>query len=237
MVLLLAVLPAGCSGGGEAGGTEGAGDTGDGGVPGVADGVGGAGGADGADSVDEGGDPAEAADPENGSGGYGPGGADTLAGATDELLQRAIDEAGAALAGAEGLPQIVMEPVTFENAPVMLGLIPDDFVEYVEDASVAQSLTSPPAFRVALIKSQDAQSALIVNEQIKNNFDSGQWVSIMPERSLTVVSGSWVFLAVGLAAQTEALADAFASLAGGNVSPPEIFYTGETGGDISEPVV
>jgi len=115
----------------------------------------------------------------------------------------------------------------------MLGLIPDDFVEYVEDASVAQSLISPPAFRVALIKGKDAQSALIVNEQIKNNFDSGQWISILPERSLTVVSGSWVFLAVGLAAQTEALADAFTSIAGGNASAPEIFYEGETGGDIA----
>jgi len=157
---------------------------------------------------------------------------DTLSGATDKLLQRVVDEAKTNLSGSDAMPPAAMESITSENAPVLLGLIPDDFVSFVEEATVVQSMTNPPAFQVALVKCNDSDSASIINDQIKNGFDSGKWVSFYPEQSLTVVSGSYVLLAVGTEKQTAALAEAFISIAGDNASAPNIFYEGETGGEI-----
>jgi len=220
VLFLIAMLTAGCSVG-----LIGSGDSGD------ANGSGGTVGSGGSDII---------SDSDNGvANGGQPGAADTLTGATDKILESVVDEAKAALSGADEaaatlsgadeLPPTVMEPITLENAPVMLGLIPDDFVEFVEEATVVQSMLDPHAFQAALVKCKDAESAQIINEQIKSGFDSGKWISILPEQSLTVVSGSYILLAVGNIAQTEALAEAFRALAGANVSEPEIFYDGETG--------
>jgi len=158
------------------------------------------------------------------------GSADTLTGATDGILSQVIDAAGATLTGNDALPGLLTDPITIDNAPGMLGLIPDDFTEYVTEATVAQGAINTFAFQVALVKCNDAESAQTVNEQIKTGFDSGKWICVFPEQSLTVVSGSYVLLAVGTKAQTDALASAFASAAGSSASAPEIFYTGETGG-------
>jgi len=152
--------------------------------------------------------------------------------ATDKLLYRVIDMAGETLNGANALPETVMEPVTVESAPAMLGLLKDDFVAFAEDATVVQSRLNVHAFQAAIVKSKDKESALIINEQIISNFDSGKWIEVFPEQSLTILSGSYVFLAVGTKEQTKALADAFKSLSGASTNVPTIFYEGETGGDI-----
>jgi len=160
----------------------------------------------------------------------GSGSADTLTGTTDGILSQVIDAAGATLTGNDALPGLLTDPITIDNAPGMLGLVPDDFTEYVDEATVAQGAINTFAFQVALVKCKDLDSAQTVNEQIKTGFDSGKWICVFPEQSLTVVSGSYVLLAVGTTAQTNALASAFASAAGSNASAPDIFYTGETGG-------
>jgi len=207
---LFVALLVGCSGG--SGGMDDSGDV------------------DGSGSVDSSEAADGALDPGSGADNSGqPGDRNTLTGATDIILQRIVDEANAALDEADALPTTFMETITPENAPVMLGLIPDDFVEFAEEAAVIQSLPDPHAFQVALVNCKDIPSAQIVNEQIKNSFDSGKWISVFPEQSLTILSGSYVLLAVGNTAQTAAFAEAFKTFAGANVSAPEIFYEGETG--------
>ncbi len=47
----------------------------------------------------------------------------------------------------------------------------------------------------------------VINEMIINGYDSGKWICVMPEQSLTSVSGSYVLLAVGSKAQTDAIAE------------------------------
>ena len=161
---------------------------------------------------------------ENPGGGNG-GAADTLKGTTAEILQQILDGA----AGGQ-LPASFSDPVTAENAPAMLGLLPDDFVSFAEEATGAIGALITDAFQAALIKCNNADDALIVSAIIQSGFDSGKWIEVFPERSLTMVSGSYVLLAVGSRTETEALAEAFKAVAGGNVSDPVVFYEGETGG-------
>ena len=152
-----------------------------------------------------------------------------LEGTTDAILQQVLDETAAALGEVDAMPSTLIDPITTENAPGILGLIPDDFTGYVDEATVALGALNVNAFQVAVVKCIDADSTQTINEQIKSGFDSAKWICVFPEQSLTVVSGSYVLLAVGSKAQTEALAEAFSTIAV-KASAPEIFYEGETGG-------
>ena len=156
--------------------------------------------------------------------------ADEINESTDRIMQRVVEIAMMEL-GTDELPPLVMDPIMVDNAPFMLGLLQDDFVAYVIEATVVQSQLGMHAFQVSLVRCKDKESAGIVNDQIVNNFDSGKWIEVMPEQSLTVVSGSYVFLAVGTKVQTEVFVSAFKTATDATVSAPNIFYKGETGGE------
>jgi hypothetical protein len=174
------------------------------------------------------------ADPVTGNGDSGETSADTLTEATADLLSRILEDSGATLGEANPVPQTFEDPVTAENAPGMLGILSDDFVGYVTEATVASAAISTFAFEVALVKCGDAESAKMVDTLIKDGFDSGKWICVMPEQSLTSVSGSYILLAVGWKEQTVAIAEAFKAMASGNATAPEVFYEGETGGESGE---
>ena len=187
--------------------------------------AGGPGGADtngGSDGLlDPGNGPQESAQPDY---------ADEINESTDRIMQRVVDIAMMEL-GTDELPPLVMDPITVDNAPYMLGLLKDDFVAYALEATVVQSQLSAHAFQIALVRCKDIESAKIIVDQIVSNFDSGKWLEVMPEQSLTVVSGSYVLLAVGTKVQTEAFVSAFKAATDATVNAPNVFYKGETGGE------
>jgi len=159
-------------------------------------------------------------------------GADTLSGAAADILQEVMDAAGKALGEADAMPATLTDPITAENAPGMIGLTPDDFVSFVEDAAGAIGALNVMAFQAVVLKCANLQDAELVNGMILVGYDSGKWICVFPEQSLTMVSGSYLLLAVGRMAETDALAEAFTAAAGGNADGPFVFYTGETGGGI-----
>ncbi|MCL2111096.1 MAG: hypothetical protein FWH32_02360 [Clostridiales bacterium] len=174
-----------------------------------------------------GGEPAEPISAEAEANG---GAAEALSDPTDVVLERIMADADATLGGASAVGQALPDPVTAENAPAMLGIMPDDFVSFVSEATAAQDIEGMDAIQIAVIMCLTPQYVEIVDEMIVNVFDPGKWEQMFPERALTMVSGSYILLAVGSVAETEALADAFSVAAGGSVQEPNIFYTGETGG-------
>jgi len=167
---------------------------------------------------------------QSGGSGGGQAAGDTLKGATADILQDIMDKAGATLGEADAMPGTFTDPITAENAPGMIGLTPDDFVSFVDEATGATGALNVQAFQVAVVKCNEAQEAGIINEMIQASYDSGKWICVFPEQSLTMISGSYLLLAVGRTTETDALAEAFKSAAGGNVQGPYVFYTGETGG-------
>ena len=151
----------------------------------------------------------------------------SLTGTTADILQQILDEAIAAL-GSE-MPATISDPVTSETSPGLLGVLQDDFVSYVDEATVATAAIGTFAFQVAVIKCNSEDDAKTINEQIMKGYDSGKWICVFPEQSSTMVSGSYVFLAVGSVSQVGELSAAFNDLAGVG-SSQDIFYKGETGG-------
>lgn len=125
-----------------------------------------------------------------------------------------------------------IDPVTSENAPGMLGMTPDDFVSFVEEATTAMNILGTIAFQATVVKVKDINDADMVAEMIQTGFDSSKWIETMPGRSLTVTSGQYILLAVGTVDQADALAAAFKDAAGGVASEPVIFYSGEFGIDV-----
>jgi hypothetical protein len=186
------------------------------------------GGNDGGGAAGDSGTGAEATDTGNSNAA-----SDALTGSTADILQQMLNDAGAALGEENQLPEVLTDPVTAENSPGMLGVIADDFVGYVTEATSATAAINTSAFEIALIKCGGAETATTVEDLINSGFDSGKWICVMPEQSLTAVSGSYVLLAVGGKTQTDAIAGAFSAAAGGEASDPRIFYAGETGGDRS----
>ena len=160
-----------------------------------------------------------------------------LTGKTADILQQVLDGAAASIGSENQLPATVNDPVSAENSAGTLGMTPDDFVSLAEEATVASGALSAFAFQVVIIRGKDANAAETVAEMINNRFDSGKWISVFPEQSLTMISGQYVLLAVGTKVQTEAIAAAFKDAAGGVATDPIIFYTGELGGEGgSEPI-
>jgi len=144
-----------------------------------------------------------------------------LTGSTEDILNQILETH-------EDIVYFI-DPVTSENAPSMLGMTPDDFVSMVEEATSAQNILGMIAFQATVVKVKDLNDVEMVAEMIQNGFDSSKWIEVMPEQSLTVISGRYILLAVGTADQTDALASAFKDAAGGVASEPVIFYTGEFG--------
>jgi len=147
---------------------------------------------------------------------------DLYAGTTIELVQKIIAETN-------GLPEVVIDAVTSENAPAMLGLLADDFASFIDNAAAATCESDEIAFQAAVVKCKDAGDAEMIDSLIREGFDPGKWVYVFPDRSLTVVSGPYVMLAVGSEAEADSIAATFKKISGG--SPKiTVFYEGETGG-------
>jgi hypothetical protein len=177
-----------------------------------------------------GGNAAPGGDAGSGDGG-GQGGAESaLSGATEDILAKIIDDATAALGENDAMPMTFIDPVAAENAPGTIGLLQDDFVSYVDEATVATASISTFAFQAAVIKCKSADDAITVSGCIEGGYDSGKWICVFPEQSLVAVSGPYVLLAAGSERQTNELAAAFRKLAGEAASGPNVFYKGETGG-------
>ncbi|MDR0876308.1 MAG: DUF4358 domain-containing protein [Clostridiales Family XIII bacterium] len=143
---------------------------------------------------------------------------DTLSGDTGGIISQLFNDADAEI------PATFQDEVTEESAQGLIGLTADEFKKYVAQASVSTAAINAQAFEVALIKAADAGAAGEVAALVAKGFDSGKWICVFPEQSLTSVSGSYVLLAVGGKEQTDALAAAFKSLAQDNATAPNVFY-------------
>ena len=146
----------------------------------------------------------------------------SFSGTTKELLQNIIEESNA-------LPEVVIESITPENAPAMLGLLADDFVSFIEEASAAAGESDMIAFQAAVILCKDANDADMIDGLIQMGFDPGKWVYVFPDRALTVVSKPYIMLVSGSIKETESLTESFKKAIGGS-SVISVFYRGETGG-------
>jgi hypothetical protein len=142
-----------------------------------------------------------------------------LTGSTEDILMLLLDED----------TTYFIDPITSENAPGMLGVNPDDFVSFIEEATTAMNILGMIAFQVSVVKCKDINDVEIVAEMIQTGFDSSKWIEVMPERSLTTTSGLYILLAVGTEEETDSLVKAFKDAAGGTASEPVVFYTGEFG--------
>ena len=143
-------------------------------------------------------------------------------GTTIELLQSVISEANTGI-------EAVIDYVTPENAPAILGLLADDFASYVAEAAAATSESDGVAFQAAIVLCRYADDAGMINGLIQEGFDPGKWVYVFPDRALTSVAGPYILLAVGNETEADALAAAFKNTIDGTAST-KVFYEGETGG-------
>jgi hypothetical protein len=158
------------------------------------------------------------ADLDDGSVGGTPAQTDTLSGDPEDIISQLFNDADAEI------PATFQDDVTAESAQGLLGLTADEFKKYVAQASVSTAAINAQAFEVALIKATDAGAAGEAAALVAKGFDSGKWICVFPERSLTSISGSYILLAVGGKEQTDALAAAFKTLAQDNATAPNVFY-------------
>ena len=152
----------------------------------------------------------------------------SLTGTPDEILERVLGSAGGTLSSEDDIHDFFIEPVTAENAPAMLGMMPDDFVSFADEGAVALSEDPYDAFQASIVKCKSSDYALMVSDIIQSGFDSGKWEVSMPKQSLVMVSGYYVLLAVGRVSETDAIAESFQRASAGNASGPYIFYEWET---------
>ena len=162
-----------------------------------------------------------------GSGGSS-GGTSNLSGSAQDVLSQVKDKAGAGLTGDSQLPMTLDDPITADNAENMIGLTADQFNQYVTDAYGSTAAIATFAIEFSVIQCKDAASASQVKDLVATGFNSGKWICVNPEQSLVVESGNYVLLAVGHTTQTQAMASAFAELAG-NSGSVNIFYEGVAG--------
>ena len=116
--------------------------------------------------------------------------------------------------------------VTEENVTSMLGLTPEEFSEYVEQAHVSVGALSTSAHLVAIVKCHDSAAANHVKELIAQGFDSGRWVCVAPDESFAVEAGDYVLLVASREEGAAALKDAFGSMAGELIGNVDVFFTG-----------
>jgi len=130
---------------------------------------------------------------------------------------------------ADGLPTVIVDTLSVENAPAMLGLLKDDFATFILEAAAATCESDEIAFQAVLAQLREEGDAEMIAGLIQTGFDPGKWVYVFPDSSLTAVSGPYLLLAVGSGSETQALADAFKTVIGGSATIT-VFYEGETGG-------
>lgn len=144
---------------------------------------------------------------------------DTLSGSVAGILSDVLANADAEL------PMMFDDAVTTETTQGMLGLTPDQFEQYVLEATASTAAISTFAVQFALVKCNDIQGATEVKSLIAKGFDSAKWICVMPEKSVTVESGSYVLLAAGPADVVDAVLKSFSDAANGNVGSPDIFFS------------
>jgi hypothetical protein len=151
--------------------------------------------------------------------------ADTLSGATNEILDELIAGSNKYLSADEPLPASFTDPITAETAEGALGLTAAQFGEYVTDAYAANAMIMSFAHEIALVKCVDAAAALQVKDLIAGGFNSGKWICVFPEQSFTVECGSYVLLVASSAANGTAVTRSLSDLARSNIGLVNIFYT------------
>ncbi|MDR0849371.1 MAG: hypothetical protein LBN10_10125 [Propionibacteriaceae bacterium] len=149
---------------------------------------------------------------------------DTLTGETPAVLLSVLDKAGSKLT--EKMPMSELRPVEASESQQMLGLSTEDYEALVSQAAAATALLTTSAHEVAIVKVQDITQAATVAKKIADGFDSKKWICVMPDKSVVVISGSYILLAVGQAAAVDALVQGFSDLAEGNVGEANTFFTG-----------
>jgi hypothetical protein len=154
-----------------------------------------------------------------------PSGADTLTGSPEEILAQLKETT------ALELPMSLDSEVTAENAQNALGLTEAQFGEHVNSAYESQAAISTFAQSTVLVKCKSVSAATEVKKLVAGGFDSKKWVCVFPDQSLVVESGSYVLLAVGTAEETNALAEAFKTISGGNTGSPDVFFAFDRASD------
>ena len=152
--------------------------------------------------------------------------ADVITGDPATLLPALMAEANATLSSDEQMTGTLDEPITVENSEFAAGIPPADFSELVTAAFQSKAGMITSAQTTVLIQAKDPTAAAKVSQLVAAGFDSGQWICVMPERSLVVTAGSYVLLAVGMKNGTQALVDAFKKLSHNTASDPVVFYSG-----------
>ena len=146
---------------------------------------------------------------------------DTLTGTPEEVMAQLKESVDLGMTFDDEIT-----PDSAVSTPQMaLGLTDAQFAELVESAFEAKAMILTAAQRTAVVKCRDAAAAARVKKLIAEGFDSHQWICVFPEQSVVVESGSYVLLAVGTVETTNALAEAFKSLSGGNTGSPDVFFT------------
>ena len=169
-----------------------------------------------------------------GSGGSGPGGAKEpetkLEGPPEDILNKIIEEAMAAMPEGKPMPMVYTAEVTSETSQNQLGLSAADFDKYVSSASVATALIGTFAHEISMIQAKDNASAAEVKKLIAadGGYDSSKWICVFPETSCVIESGPYVLLAVSRAEVVDAVLEAFTAAAG-VVGEANVFFTHEGG--------
>ena len=144
---------------------------------------------------------------------------DTLSGSTADILSDVLEDVDVEL------PMMFDDAVTAETSQGMLGLTPDQFEQYIAEATASTAAISTFAVQFALVKCTDIPAAVEVKGLIAKGYDSSKWICVMPEQSMTVESGSYVLLAVGPTAAVEAVLKSFTDAARDNVGSLDIFFS------------
>ncbi|MDR1512019.1 MAG: hypothetical protein LBS56_00845 [Propionibacteriaceae bacterium] len=146
---------------------------------------------------------------------------DTITGTTAEVLEQLIERAGEA----EESPPAAVAPVASADAQQMLGLSSAEFDELVAEATAAQPLIGTFAHEVAVVKVKETAVAADVAAKMAAGFDSAKWVCVVPDKSVILVSGSYILLAASQASTVDAFVAAFQGLAQDNAGTLDTFYT------------
>ena len=159
---------------------------------------------------------------DTGSGAGGGAGAE----AKDTLTENAANTLAGIIVDVQAdLPMMFEDAITAETAQGMLGLTPEQFEKYVSEAAASTAAISTFAIQISLVKCNDFTAATEVKSLIAKGYDSGKWICVFPEQSMTVESGSYVLLAVGPADTVDAILKSFTDAAAGNVGSPDVFFT------------
>ncbi|MCL1838859.1 MAG: hypothetical protein FWG47_06040 [Propionibacteriaceae bacterium] len=151
---------------------------------------------------------------------------DVITGDPATLLPPLVAEANATLPTEQQMMGSFDEPVTAENSEFAAGIPGEKFGQLVTAAFSSKAGMITSAQTTVLIQANDTAAASEVAQLVAAEFDSTQWICVMPERSLVVTAGSYVMLAVGTQNGTGALVEAFNKLSNNTASEPVIFYTG-----------